>query len=268
MNDRQTDELAARQNDSPASFNFSGKVVLISGASRGIGRAIADLLANCGARVALLARGEAQLQRTTDEIRADSGDVLPIAADVTVPDDRERAIQTAVGTFGAIDYLVSNATAEGSGEDSHAFDDYYSVDLRGGLELAALAAKDMQERGTGAIVFISSVMARVAEPGDQPYTAAKAALIAAAKSMSLELAPHGIRVNTVAPGVIDFPGSWADKLRRQDPGAVEQLLAMHPSGRFGTPEEVAEVVAFLLSGSASWLIGQCLVVDGGESRCI
>jgi 3-oxoacyl-[acyl-carrier protein] reductase len=255
-------------------LGLRGKAALVTGSSRGLGRAIALELAREGCRLGLCARGKEALDETESAVRAVGVDVVAVVADLATESGVEAAVQATQAAFGGIDILVNNV----GGSTGASFDETPVAEwqraldwnLMSAVRASRLVVPTMRARGGGAIVNIASIYGRewggsyVRRP---TYMAAKAAEIAMSKALALELAPHGIRVNSVAPGSILFPGGGWERRQREDPDGIAAFLeADLPLGRFGRAEEVARVVAFLASEAASLVVGACLNVDGGQSR--
>lgn len=250
-----------------------GARALVSGASRGIGRAIALRLAEEGARVAGVARGLPALEAWAEEARARTGRqeaALTISADLETTEGCASALETAVQSLGGLDLLIHNL----GGSGARSFADMTDVDLETilgrnlwpGFRLAKAALPHLERGRSPAIVFITSIWGREAGGGPS-YNVAKAAEMSLAKAMARDLAKQGIRVNSVAPGSILFPGGGWAKRQAADPEGIADFVRRElPFGRFGTPEEIADVVGFLCSPRASWVAGACVVVDGGQSR--
>ena len=256
-------------------LGLKGKVAVVTGASRGLGRAIAMGLAAEGCCLVVCARGKDALEAVREEITRRHGvPVLAKRADLTVPGEPEALIKTAVDHFGAVQLLVNNAGGNRRGKfadlSDEDWDDILTLNLKMHLRASRAAIPHMNTAGSGAILFIGSIFGREAGgPGLSIYNATKSALISAAKIMALELAPDNIRVNTLAPGSIRFPGGSWDKRVKSDPEGMKVFIADNlPIGRFGTAEEIADVAVFLLSDRASLITGACLNVDGGQSRSL
>ena len=240
-------------------------VALITGASRGIGRGIALALAGEGCDIALVARGEERLREAEREIATLGVRTAAIVADVTVAADVERMVAETVERLGRVDILVNNAGGSFPDDDAG-----WEMAFRANIEAAVRATRavvpHMKSQGGGAIVHVASIFGREAG-GSLPYNAMKAAMISHAKNSALALAPDNIRVNSIAPGSVRFPGGSWDRRVESDPEGmarfVEQNIAM---GRFGTVGEIANVVAFLCSPKASWITGACINVDGGQTK--
>lgn len=251
-------------------LGLKGKVAIVTGGSRGIGRAIATGLAEEGVSVAISARDQTQLDQTVEEIRASGAQIIGVAGDATIPADIERLVAETVAAFGAVDILINNVGGNRGGKFMDATDEdfAYTFDLNfmAAIRASRLVIPEMRKRGGGRIITISSIWGREAG-GVTTYNAAKAAEISMGKQLARELAPENILVNTIAPGSTIFPGGGWDRQMKANPEAMADLIKRDlPLGRFGKPEEVANVVVFLASERASLVTGTCYNVDGGQSR--
>ncbi|RKG89227.1 SDR family NAD(P)-dependent oxidoreductase [Corallococcus terminator] len=252
-------------------LGITGKTALVTGSSRGIGRAIATVLSREGARVCVCARNLEPVEAVAKALRSEGAQVATVVADVATPEGAQSAVDAAVRAFGSLDILVNNVGGSGGAgafdaASSEQWADVLQRNLMSAVWCSQRALTVMRARGGGSIVHLSSIFGREYATS-APYSAAKAALIALTKEMAVDLAPHRIRVNAVAPGSIFFPGGSWDKRQQLDPEAVARMVREQiPWGRFGTPEEVADVVAFLCSERAKWVTGSTLPVDGGQGR--
>lgn len=256
-------------------LELTGKTALVTGASRGIGRAIAASLASEKCNLLLCARGEEALETTASELRASHGvRVETMAADITQQNVPAQLVEKAEHLFGGLHILVGNAGGNSRGrfEDTtdKAWADIMDLNVYSHLRTARAAIPVMKASGGGSMVFVASIFGREAGgAGLSIYNTTKSALISAAKIMAVELGEDNIRVNTVAPGSIRFPGGSWDKRVKADPEAMKQFVADNiPMGRFGQSEEVGDVVAFLASARASWVSGACLPIDGVQSHSL
>ncbi len=250
------------------------KVAIITGSSRGLGKAMAVQLAEEGCRVVICARQEAALQETARELQQHGAEVLALTLDITKPEHALLLARESMARFGRIDILINNAGGNRRGafvERTDAeWEEVLALNLTAHVRVSRAVIPHMQAQRSGAIIFISSIFGR--ESGGEGlalYNTTKSGVISLAKIMAAELARDNIRVNSVAPGSIRFPGGSWDKRCLQDPqGMAEFVKREIPLGRFGTAEEVANVVAFLASERASWVSGACITVDGCQSRSL
>jgi 3-oxoacyl-[acyl-carrier protein] reductase len=254
-------------------LQLTDKVAIVTGSSRGLGLATARSLVAEGCRVCLCARGPEQLAAAAFEVEAAArrpNMVMTVQADVSTPEGIALVIDQAVERFGGLDILVNNV-GRAAGTDlldtsdaewQAAFDETLFPAVRA----SRLAVPHMKRRGGGAIIMIASIWGRESG-GRMTYNAVKAAEISLAKSLAQQLAPLNIRVNSVAPGSILFPGgSWHKRQQADPPGIAEFIKRELPFGRMGRADEVGSVVAFLASPKASWVSGASITVDGCQSR--
>lgn len=245
---------------------FAGKVALVTGGGRGIGRAIALRLASEGAAVAILDLDPAAARGAARPIEDDGGRAIGLGADVTRVDQVALAVAAAAETLGAIDVLVNNVGVATKGDlaTTDPGDWSFEIDgtLNGAYHVTRAVLPAMVARGRGAIVNIGSVNGLIAL-GNPAYSAAKAGLWSFTQSLAVEYGPKGIRANLVSPGTVrtEHP-SWQERLKKK-PQIFEQLARWYPVGRVGRPEDVAAAVAFLAADEAGFVNGANLVVDGG-----
>lgn len=255
-------------------LGLSGKTAVVSGGSRGLGMYTAKALAREGANLVICARGEEAVEQVASEIRsAEEVQVKALGLDIT-DEGAAESIAAAAAELGGADIYVGNAGGnrrkpfeEIADQDWH---DILSLNLVSHALCSGALVDQMRSKGGGSIVFVSSIFGREAGgPGLTLYNASKSALISTAKIMSLELAEAGIRVNTIAPGSIRFPGGSWDRRCNDDPEAMKEFVKQNiPLGRFGRAEEIADTIAFLVSERASLITGACLNVDGGQSHSL
>lgn len=255
-------------------LGLKNKVAVVTGGSRGIGKGIALGLAREGCRVGICARNEEELLNTVEEIKKDGAEIYGVTGDITNKDDVTRISSEILNKYNQIDILVNNVGGNKRNLfENTTLDDWKEImdlNLLSHINITQSILPSMKKSGKGAIIFISSIFGRESGgPTLSIYNSSKAAMISMAKVMASELAAEGIRVNSVAPGSIRFPGGSWDKRCLSDPeGMAEFVKKELPIGRFGTVEEIANVVCFLASDRASLVTGACINADGGQSRSL
>jgi len=250
--------------------SFVGKVALVTGATSGIGQACALAFAKAGAKVACVGRKETALHDVAERIRGFDSEALPLQADLASSAEAERVVNETVKAFGGIDVLVNAAGHISSGTiettSLEAWDDMMNINVRAAFQLMQAALPSLIER-RGNIVNVSSVTGLRAFPGVLAYCVSKAALDQLTRCASLELAPKGVRVNAVNPGVVVTEIHKRGGMSAEAYGAfLEHSKQTHPLGRTGKPEEIAALVLFLASDEASWITGATYSIDGGRAQ--
>ncbi|HZM47829.1 MAG TPA: SDR family NAD(P)-dependent oxidoreductase [Burkholderiales bacterium] len=245
-------------------IDLTGRRALVAGASRGIGLAIARTFAAAGADVAICARQAAALESAAASLKSLGHRVSARPCDLSRAEEVREWVEAAAQELGGVDILVNNASAFGRSDDEAGWTASVQVDLMAPVR-ASHAALPWLERQGGSIIHISSISGLAASVRTPPYGAVKAAIMEYTQTQALALAAKRIRVNCIAPGSIFFKGGLWERNQQQNPALYERILASIPSGRYGTPEEIAHVATFLVSDQASWVTGQTIAVDGGQS---
>ena len=243
---------------------LEGKAALVTGASRGIGKAIAKVLAKSGAQVVCCARNQEHLLQTCSEVEKDGGVAVPVSADVALASDRKQLINQAISNFGGIDFLINNAGIHMEKEalelSDEEFIDLMEVNFFSMFSLSRDIARQMITRGGGRIINMGSFWGQLGVSKQIAYCVSKAAIEAMTRSLAVEWARYSINVNTVAPGYIRTDMSKHALENEQLRNRIQRLI---PAKRFGNPEEVAYLVAFLCSQESNYLTGHIYYVDGG-----
>jgi 3-oxoacyl-[acyl-carrier protein] reductase len=247
-------------------LQLKGKKAIVVGGARGIGLVTSHLLAKEGCALAICARTDSQVTESVEALKAHGGTVIGGSVDVQNGDAYKAWLAKAITEMGGVDILITMQSAGGGMDSEKNWYSNFEVDVMGSVRGAEAALPHMTKAGSGAIVFISTTAAVETFAAPQAYNALKASVITYAAQLSQAVAKDGIRVNVVSPGPIIFPGGAWEYIKGAMPDFYNMSLAGQPSGRMGSPEEVANAVAFLASPAASWITGENLVVDGGFTK--
>lgn len=245
-------------------LGLNGRRALVTGATRGIGRAIAETLAAEGCSLALCARGAEGLEKAAAELSANGTHVFAQAVDVADVAALRAFVNAAAADLGGLDIVVSNVSA-GNTKGDGAWESSFRADLLAFAELADAATPHLEGGVDASLIAIGTTSASdaVRPSGPTPYAAVKAAVVQHASALAHALAPKGIRVNTVSPGAVDFPGGAFEQIKQARPAVYDEVLGKIPMGRYGAVEDVANAVTFLASPRAGFCVGVNFVVDGG-----
>ncbi len=246
-------------------LGLKGKKAIVTGGSRGIGRAIAEQLADEGVTLGVCARKADGLQQAAEALRAKGVTVFTKTVEVGNGPEYKAFITEAAEALGGLDIFVHNVSAM-VGQGEQGWERSFQLDMMGAVRGVEAAQPFLEKSQAGSIIFIGTTAAVENFGPPNPYSALKAALVAYTNDLGQALAPKGIRANTVSPGSIYFKGGAWDRVEKGMPAYFEQVRKSIPFGRFGTPEEVARVVAFIASPAASWITGTHIIVDGGQHK--
>ncbi len=246
-------------------LGLTGKNAVVTGGSKGIGRSIAITLAAEGANVAICARGQDALRDTEKELGKTGVRIYAEVCDVGDTEKLNTFLDNVKTSLGSVDILINNVSALRMGDDLDDWQSSVDIDLMASVHAVKKVLPWMKESKDACILFISSISALETTP-PIAYSAAKAAIISYSKNLAVQLAPEKIRVNTIAPGSVEFPGGIWDNIKNHDRPLYDMAIASSPWGRMGTPEEIARVAAFLVSPAASWVTGSCISVDGAQHK--
>jgi 3-oxoacyl-[acyl-carrier protein] reductase len=243
-------------------YDFSGRRVIVTGGSRGIGRGIAEAFLRAGASVSICARSASALEEARAELTS-LGPVHAAPCDLADPASIQAYVAEAAAAMGGIDILVNNVSSISRGDDEAAWLGVVSVDLMGNVRMCEAARPWLEASADAAIIHIGSITAFRVSKTAAAYAAIKSALRSYTASQALLLIEHGIRVNSVAPGATSAPGHFWEERRKTGDVRYLEAVKRQPTGRLGQPEDIARVVLFLASDASSWVIGQTIIADGG-----
>jgi 3-oxoacyl-[acyl-carrier protein] reductase len=247
-------------------LGLKGKKAIVTGATRGIGRAIANLLVEEGCDIGICARSQSGVEEAIVAFKNSGVKALGSAVDVADGEALKTFVETTAGSLGGLDIFVSNVSALGMGNDEESWRKGFEIDIMGTVRGCEAAVPFLERSGAGAIVVVGTTAAVEVVGPRRPYSAVKAALIPYVKSLAANLASRNVRANLVSPGTIYFKGGVWHVIEQNRPDFYKQALARNPMGRMGTPEEVANAVVFLASPRASFITGANLICDGSMTQ--
>jgi len=255
-------------------MRLHGKVCIITGAGSGLGKGIALVFAREGSRVVIAEIQEEPGQATAQQIKAEGGEALFLRTDITRASEVEKMVEGTVKAYGRIDILVNNAGINPSRTPVHetseeAWDQTLAVNLKGAFLCSKYVLPAMIKQGGGSIIHVASVVGGLGCSDRAAYSASKGGMIALARNMAVDYARYNIRVNSLSPGFVetDLTRIYFNKMRETDPKKLERIVAHHPMGRLGKPEDEAYAALFLASDESPWVTGLDLAVDGGFLHC-
>jgi 3-oxoacyl-[acyl-carrier protein] reductase len=247
-------------------LGLKGARVLVTGSTKGIGRAIAETFAAEGANVGICARNQADVDSTVAALKSRGVAAFGGSVDVSNGAALKAWVSDMASKLGGVDAVVSNVSALAIGQDEESWQKEFSTDMMGTVRLVDAAMPYLEKSAAGAIVTISSVSGREVDFASGPYGTFKAAIIHYTQGLAFQLAAKGIRANSVSPGNTYFEGGVWNTIKDNNPGLYKTALDLNPTGRMGTPQEMANAVVFLASRAASFITGTNLVVDGALTR--